>query len=127
MQPTDKQKKFIRQQIKRIKDVMYLNRYTLDIHYMEEDEPQETYASMSGTGEYLQAELRLFPAFWKQDKEGQLMTLVHEFCHIPLFELVGLPHKMLEGKMISRDQIGSANERATEAFALAVYRATYSE
>lgn len=86
-------------------------------------EDEDVFADISVQHDYREYKLTIYPKFFTQNKNLQIKTLVHEFCHIPTFKLYENALNMAEGKIITKDQIHSSNEVSASWFEQIIYKA----
>lgn len=82
------------------------------ISIMKEDEDGKM-AEIVYVQEYQQIEVRVYPLFFKHSKGEQRKALLHEMCHVINAPSKRISSELLEGKLITPEQIRMANEEAT--------------
>lgn len=67
-----------------IKDISRLfdtENYTREITYEKKDDKEDTFASVITDTTYRILKIKIYPSFYKQSKEEQCKTLIHEMSH----------------------------------------------
>ncbi|MEI9966154.1 MAG: hypothetical protein WDN67_00540 [Candidatus Moraniibacteriota bacterium] len=62
---------------------------------------------------YQTIHINLYPSFFKRDLKDQRKTLIHELCHTITLPLCESAESLLEGKLITSEQIAQISETAT--------------
>lgn len=120
MNPTKSQKKFVRDQITKYKKILFINRFSLDICYHSEPKNNNAAATVKAKPEYFKATICIEPAFWDESKDEQKHIILHELCHILSWELADHVEQLLNGNVISQDQLSKTTERTTEHLAIII-------
>ena len=66
---------------------------------------------------YLQAQIQLFPAFWKRTVREREAALVHELCHCITEELYNAVRASWRDEVVTRRDAGERLERLTQRIA----------
>ena len=110
--PTKKQKKAIRNFLSSLGWLFENQWYDNSILYMEENN-ENTDASMTLTEAYRETVLTIYPQFFDGTPEEQAKILLHEMVHIQTIPSKSLSLQLLEGKLITEEQVTDANEKLT--------------
>ena len=97
-------------------DFMFLtNNHERDI-IEKKDQPKEhpnLAAEVIIDSVYKDLTIKLYPHFWELSLDLQRKALLHELVHTVLDETRKLPCELLNGNLITPEQITDANEKAT--------------
>lgn len=80
------------------------------IVYKEGDSPL---ASVLVDRDYKRITLNIYPPFFKESKQSQAETLVHEFVHVLLDPLQQVTTDLLDGHLVTKRHFTSALEEST--------------
>lgn len=85
----------------------------LEISKEESAENERMAARVIYEEEYNQITITIYPIFFEGTKEEQRKTLLHELCHTITIPSKKLAHSLLEGKLVTPEEIKFINERST--------------
>lgn len=88
--------------------------YERSITYKESD-ADNYLATVKQEEDYQRISIEIYPAFWKESREDQRKTILHEFIHTWLHPLHYEACKMLEGKFSNKEMVRFAVERGTSS------------
>ena len=80
-------------------------------------------ADMTVWHDYRKYQLRIYPKFFTETRYSQVKTLIHEFCHIPTSLMSEQADRLLDGKLVTKEEIRVANESSTSWFEQIIYKA----
>lgn len=105
----------ITRSIKRLKQELLLTDWRVEISFSstksEEDGEYTTFAKTTPDDIYKLAQMVIYPAFWSQTNQEQL--LLHEMLHILAAPLERIALSLREGNLHTEEEIDQANERLT--------------
>lgn len=120
MKPTKEQRKQVVDWIEKYRPLLGLNSYSINVNYPTEDDTDSTgtpIARTQTTSEYLQAEMWIYPAFFKHTKTMQGKIILHELVHIIVAPLASLNYN----RFITEEQHRQAHELVTSRFENIIY------
>lgn len=88
-----KARQIIRKNLQPYRDALNLGEWEITTYYMDEENPDAPLTGMMIDTDisYLRAQLRVYPALWKNEEEDEIKRMiVHELCHIitePMYSL----------------------------------------
>lgn len=85
-----------------------------------DDDGAQTLADININVTYLQAIITIYPCFYKQDKQTQEHTIVHELCHIITQEAYDNMHALISGKLVTHSAQEITIEKMTQRIANAI-------
>ena len=122
--PTKKQIAWVTKTLQTWREHLLLGEWYLHTAYMSDDIEDEhflTNATINADPVYLRAKIRIYPAFWKQDKDRRTRTLVHELCHCLTQETWNTTHHISNGNLVNDNTIRDQFERLTQRITNAIY------
>jgi hypothetical protein len=81
------------------------------------DEDGECLMDCNADPVYLQAKIRIFPAFGKRKRRTRERAVVHELCHLVTQEARDLANRARLGKMVTVTETTAVFERMTQRIA----------
>ncbi|MFA5185343.1 MAG: hypothetical protein WC551_02560 [Patescibacteria group bacterium] len=101
--------------VKRLKKDLLLTDWRVEISFSltphEEDGDYTTFAKTTPDDVYKLAQMVIYPAFWQQDSQDQL--LLHEMLHILAAPMERIARSLRNGCLHTEEEIDQANERLT--------------
>lgn len=77
------------------------------------DEDDNLDASMDCEDNYQRLRLSIFPHFFEEKEATQRKIILHELCHTITLPSKKIAHDLLDGKLVTPQQIRETNEEAT--------------
>lgn len=77
----------------------------------ENDEKKAAEITFDETYQFIR--IKIFPCFFKETLKDQRKYLLHELCHTITLPEKLLLHNMIDGKLVTQEEIRKANEKAT--------------
>lgn len=114
----------VRQMIDRWRRRLLLNEWNFNLVYPAQDvdcDGAGVLADISADGVYLTARIRIYPAWFRKDKQTREHVLVHELCHCFTEEAWHLLRSQNNGVAVHNHIITDAIERLTQRIANAVF------
>lgn len=94
--------------------IFAVQNYSRTIHFHKEDHEKEgVAATILYIEEYSQIVIDVYPYFFELDAADQRKALLHELCHKITVPSKKLAMKLLDGKLVTPDEIQMINERTT--------------
>lgn len=120
MTPTKQQRAWVNEVLKELQHILYATEWHFNISYASEDEEHdhERFASSITAkivvqSPYLQAFITIFPEFWENEHEDRVRILVHEMCHIHTQGMRDIWHRLINGHVVTQEEMNDVNERCT--------------
>lgn len=101
-----------------------LQNYTHEIEYEKKDEDEEDWtvlAKVITDTTYRIIKLKIYPIFFKKDKEEQCKTLLHELSHSVTEDLFDCYNNMHKWSFVTTEEARHARESATEQIAYLLF------
>lgn len=117
---------------KEVKEIVYLLENIFEVSMWErvisfeknpDKEDEDLLADITVWHDYRKYSLRIYPKFFTETRYSQVKTLIHEFCHIPTTLSVDLSYELLNGKLVTKENIRQASEATTSWFEQIIYKA----
>lgn len=85
----------------------------------------DTVATCSANPRYLKAHIRIWKPFWDEDvtEAERSAAICHEIAHIHTWSLAALTTRVMNGLVVTQNELDNADESATEQLAKALFRA----
>jgi hypothetical protein len=119
--PTPKERKEIQRLIDKWRPRLFLSEWYFNLEYPTENcsnkEGYNTLADISPDVVYLNALIRVYPAFFKKSKQAQEEAIVHELCHCITQYLWDTALRLRNGYNVHEMAIQDEVERATQRIA----------
>lgn len=118
---TKKEEKRVREFLQGMDWMFGTQNYDKSIIFEKENKPDdspglETTAQITQTPEYMIICVRIYPCFWKHSLEKQRKILLHELCHTFTVHPYQAALKLLDGQLVTKEQLNDITERETTEF-----------
>jgi hypothetical protein len=117
---------------KEVKEIVYLLENIFEVSMWErvisfekvaDKDDEDNLADIRVWHDYRKYSLRIYPKFFTETRYSQVKTLIHEFCHIPTSLICDQSDKLLDGKLVTKDEVRIASESVTSWFEQIIYKA----
>jgi len=119
--PTPKERKEVQRLINKWRPRLFLGEWYINLEYPTEDcshkDGYNTIADINTDTVYLNAKIRIYPAFFRKEKRVQEETIVHELCHIHTQELWDTALRLKNGYNVHEMAIQDSVEKTTQRVA----------
>jgi hypothetical protein len=113
MKATKQQKDRVKKLTAEFDEFFSISNFERSFMWMEEDHEDLVAADISVNFEYQRVHIRIYPCFWKEDRDTQRKMILHEFCHILLKRIQTVTEDLLAGKLRTENDKQSAIEECT--------------
>jgi len=113
VKPTEKQRKEVARYIKKWREGLLLNEWSIDTWFMPEDKDGHA-AEVLVEVNYLRASIRIYPCYWENTRRDREEFIVHELCHCITEEIYEACFDMSQGRMITPKYLEQMREQLTQ-------------
>lgn len=121
----DKARKLVDKFISKYKEKANISHWTITAKFIEEQEfynKNKTLASINADDVYLNAEIFIYPAFFKENIKEQEKIIAHEISHCLTNPIADLCGELISGKLVTSRELEKETEKLTEIIAILMTR-----
>ena len=120
--PTKQQRERVGKWVKKWRPKLYLNDWHFNVSYPKDE--TGPYATIIVNENYFEGDIEIYPSFWSLKIQEQEKDIVHELCHVITHPSKGAAIDLLNGKLVTEQQIKLINEQLTEKIAILAFYGT---
>lgn len=99
--------------IEKLKKPLHLTEWRIHVAQATKDAKENILADITVMSQYAEAEVKIYPMFFKVPHADQERTILHEMCHIPTEPYKDMWQDMANGKFVPPEHEARLNERLT--------------